>query len=61
MSGLLGVWLAYAASSSLDSLYERIIEDTESKQPIVVSIYIALCDIENQSVSVPKYPHLCRG
>lgn len=50
-----------AAAKDYDDLLDRIAGDAKDGQPIVVTIYVALCDMDSQGVVITKYPHMCKG
>ena len=50
--------LAAQATNEYSDLYDRIVADAKEGRPILVTIYVALCDAEHQGVVIGKYPRI---
>jgi hypothetical protein len=49
-----------AQGKSIDDLYARIVSDANAGRPIVVTVHVALCDLDSQGLYV-KNPKICMG
>ncbi|MFC1611063.1 hypothetical protein ACFL6C_08895 [Myxococcota bacterium] len=59
---MVALWgLIVVAATTSDALLDRIAADSAGGDPIVVTVYVALCDTGSQGVIADKHPHMCKG
>ncbi len=53
--------MAGNSSASLEDFYDRLAADLRGGRPMVVTVYVALCDNESQGIIPVKNPSICDG
>jgi hypothetical protein len=52
---------ALAEEKTIESLYRRIAADIQAGKPMVVTVYVALCDNDSQGIVPVKNKKICKG